>query len=279
MIFTHGAKGALDSPAMVNFAAGFSASKALVNFLGSSNLKSRTEMFRAVMKHQAWDEALGGRSMGARAAVVASHGEDSVKALVLVSYPLKNDKGELRDQILLDLDEGVHVLFISGDRDSMCDLPELDGVRRKMKAKSWLVIASGADHGMNMKPKKATDDIGRLSGELAAKWFNERNATWTESSIGWNGENETVFQSPWSSRQELAAGVAANSATMAQSQTSAGMEIVSPKDTAEKSNGHKKIVDQKQGGNAKSRKRELKSELALDTSGTRQTRSKRRKPV
>jgi predicted alpha/beta-hydrolase family hydrolase len=278
MIFTHGAGGTLDAPAMINFAAGFAASKALLYFQGSMNLKSRTEMFRAVIENQSWGEALGGRSMGARAAVMAAHGDYNVKALVLVSYPLKNNKGALRDQILLDLEEGVDVLFISGDRDEMCSLHELERVRQKMKAKSWLLVARGADHGMNMKPKKATDEIGRLSGELAAKWLDERNMTWTDSTIGWDDENGTTFRPSWSLRQEVVSDIAKIGDP--QSKTNAAMKIVSPKDTAKKSESkYTKPTRKEEGEKARPQKRGLKTEPAIDAPATGQTRPKRRKRV
>lgn len=122
----------------------------------------------------------GGRSMGARAAVMAaSHvigqaqndgGEKPAIRLILVSYPLKGPKDDIRDQILLDLSELVTVLFVIGDRDSMCPLDLLESVRGKMKAKSQLVVVKGADHGMHVKPAKREREVGEESGQLAAEW-------------------------------------------------------------------------------------------------------------
>jgi pimeloyl-ACP methyl ester carboxylesterase len=113
--------------------------------------------------------------MGARAAVMAGSevleegGTDLELELVLVSYPLKGPK-DTRDQILLDLPASVKILFVVGDRDSMCPLEMLDEVRSKMAAKSKLVIVKGADHGMHVKPAKLEKDIGEHTGRVAADW-------------------------------------------------------------------------------------------------------------
>jgi pimeloyl-ACP methyl ester carboxylesterase len=117
--------------------------------------------------------------MGARAAVMAGsevldkEEVDLKLELVLVSYPLKGPK-DIRDQILLDLPASVRVLFVVGDRDSMCPLETLDEVRSKMAAKSQLVIVKGADHGMHVKPAKLEKDIGEQSGRVAADWIAGR---------------------------------------------------------------------------------------------------------
>jgi pimeloyl-ACP methyl ester carboxylesterase len=113
--------------------------------------------------------------MGARAAVMASsqvledEGVDLGLELVLVSYPLKGPK-DIRDQILLDLPASVRVLFVVGDRDSMCPLEMLNEVRSKMEAKSQLVVVKTADHGMHVKPAKLEKDIGERTGRVAADW-------------------------------------------------------------------------------------------------------------
>ena len=276
MIFTHGAGGTLDAPAMVNFAAGFAASKSLLYFQGSMNLKSRTKMFHAVVQfHESSVKALGGRSMGARAAVMAAHEDRDVKALILVSYPLKSEKGDLRDQILLDLDGDVEVLFISGDRDNMCSLIDLDGVRRHMKAKSWLITAKGADHGLNMKPKKATDVLGRLTGELAAKWLDGRDMAWTESTIGWDDERVTIFQSSWETTQRHVSNTGEDHDPPPRANTV--IKKVDPKDSAKKSSGKREEADKTEiREGTRSQKRKTTADTAMITA-TRTTRPKRPK--
>ena len=181
LIFTHGAGGTLSAPAVVNFTSGVSASRPMVAFQGSMNLPARIKGFHAVMEHASLPgkqvECLGGRSMGARAAVVATSSPTGggVKFLILVSYPLQSEKGELRDKILLELPAEMDVLFVSGDGDTMCGLGKLNEVRRKMRARSWLVVVKGADHGMNVRGgKQATELVGVETGKVAAQWLAER---------------------------------------------------------------------------------------------------------
>lgn len=117
--------------------------------------------------------------MGARAAVMActeilSQEKDKRISLILVSYPLKGPKDDIRDEILLNLPSHIQVLFVIGDRDAMCPLDMLDGVRKKMSAKSQLVVVKGADHGMHVKPASRDKEAGEESGSAAADWINGR---------------------------------------------------------------------------------------------------------
>ncbi|KAL6243619.1 hypothetical protein RBB50_009612 [Rhinocladiella similis] len=204
VIFTHGAGGGLSAPALVNFAQGFANTGSnIVCFQGNMNLKSRTKMFGTVLEYEKqktastnWNVAFGGRSMGSRAAVLAAQEDEDVRMLILVSYPLTGPNGDVRDQILLDIKPGVDVLFVSGDRDSMCDLKKLKNVRGKMKAKNWMVVVQGADHGMNVKGgNKGTETLGQETGKIAAGWIAERDATATEMSVSWDDGTESVVGS------------------------------------------------------------------------------------
>ncbi|KAF3042067.1 hypothetical protein E8E11_006578 [Didymella keratinophila] len=183
-IFTHGAGGTISAPAVVNFCTGFSSisSTPLLAFQGSSNLGARVRGFHACRAHLGSEEkdvVFGGRSMGARAAVMAAtelvaEGEGKLAGrvrLMLVSYPLQGPK-DVRDQILLDLPKEMEVLFIIGDRDAMCPLELLGEVRRKMEAKSRLVVVRGADHGMNVRPTSMTQELGEETGVAAARWMS-----------------------------------------------------------------------------------------------------------
>jgi predicted alpha/beta-hydrolase family hydrolase len=173
LIFTHGAGGTLSADAVVNFCTGFSTSLPVLAFQGSMNLKARTKGFHACIDELTSNQVttvkkkkegraeenrllLGGRSMGARAAVLAASesiaehndGKDgSSVQLILISYPLQGPKQDLRDQILLELPRSVSVLFLIGDRDAMCPLDMLNETRSRMTAKSQLVVVRGADHG------------------------------------------------------------------------------------------------------------------------------------
>ena len=201
LIFTHGAGGTLASDAIANFASGFGSASSILCFEGGMNLKSRVKMFEAVMKDQNYVTCLGGRSMGARAAVMAATNETSY--LILVSYPLHTDK-EVRDQILLDIRPGTKVLFISGDNDSMCTLSKLREIRKKMKCRTWMVVVKDGDHGMNVKPKKRTRAVGILSGRVAGEWLKKQDDEHIECKIWWDENDEAAQQSDWTISSEPA---------------------------------------------------------------------------
>ena len=208
LVFTHGAGGDLSAAAMVNFSKGFASADpqlGLLMFPGNMNVKARAKGFKEVKRHETEEGkwyvkegehqefilAYGGRSLGARAAVMASHADTDVNALVLASYPLMSPAGDVRDQILLDVAADVDVLFISGDRDSMCDLDRLEKVRDKMKARTWIVRVRGADHGMNVsgkKGKEGTVAMGEGTGKIAAKWILDRDADKMEMELSWDPE-------------------------------------------------------------------------------------------
>lgn len=147
--------------------------------------------------------------MGARAAVMtvvaAQVSPDIITTthLVLVSYPLHSSAGQgssIRDQILISLPPSMKVIFVSGDRDSMCDLERLEGVRSKMACKSWRVVISGADHGMKLRSPNAgkADDVVEQSGEIVAAWITESDEGKREGQIVLNEIGE-VHWSGWSS--------------------------------------------------------------------------------
>ncbi|KAG8529716.1 uncharacterized protein KY384_005197 [Bacidia gigantensis] len=196
LIFTHGAGGTIKADAVVNFAKGFATLSPILTFQGTMNLKARTTAFTAVSEDQNFFKCFGGRSMGARAAVLASI--ERTTHLVLVSYPLHTDK-DVRDQILLDLSADKKTIFVSGDRDSMCDIDRLQEIRDKMKAKSWLCLVEGADHSMSVKPKSASASIVSKTGEIVAKWLDHLDEKTTEGRLSWNAEEGEVRWSGWSS--------------------------------------------------------------------------------
>ena len=197
LIFTHGAGGTLSSDGIANFSSGFATQSPVVCFKGNMNLTSRVKMFSEVMRNQNFATCLGGRSMGARAAVMAA--TPDTQQLVLASYPLHTNK-ETRDQILLDIEPGVDVLFVIGDKDTMCDLSRLQTVRNKMKCKTWLLVVQGADHGMNMTPKSATATVGVKAGVIAAQWIMARDnkcegrLSWDQD-VEWSGWTQEMYES------------------------------------------------------------------------------------
>ena len=205
IVFTHGAGGDLSSEGIANFTHGFATQAPVVCFRGNMNLKSRIKGFRSVCENLHSFEVLGGRSMGARAAVMTANEETT--HLALVSYPLHTGQ-QTRDQILLDLPKSLKVIFVIGEKDSMCDLKRLEQVRERMQCQTWLVKVLGADHGMNVKPKAGTQAVGILTGEVVAQWLAKHNEEAHEGRIHWDAEKEEAVWSGWS--QDIPSNVASD---------------------------------------------------------------------
>ena len=219
LIFTHSAGGGLQADAMKNFTYGFTRTSTLLAFQGNMSLVSRVKMFTAVIEaHDMFrnDEieinptCLGGRSMGARAAVMAATKETT--HLILASYPLHTNK-EVRDQILLSLPSSVKVLFISGDRDEMCDLQRLEYVRQHMKSKTWRIVVAGADHGMNVKSKRLTRLLGREAGSQVPAWLSRSDDNLTEGTISLNPDESTIDWSGWREAKDTSLASSEETAT------------------------------------------------------------------
>lgn len=82
-------------------------------FDGFSNLMHRVKCFQTVLEHTEGVSNVGEQSLGSRAAVVtATNNPEQIKNVICFSYPLIDPKGNIRDQILLDLPAHTHVLFI-----------------------------------------------------------------------------------------------------------------------------------------------------------------------
>ena len=197
LVFTHGAGGTLSAPACAEFTAGFATASPIVSFNGTMHLGQRVKSFRAVASSERTNGqviALGGRSMGARAACVYNTESPAgvkgmSRSLVLVSYPLMGANGTSREDLLLGLQwRSTRVLFISGSNDSMCPLPQLRDVMSRMKTESWLCVVEGANHGMDCKPKKVSAVMRRATGRLAAEWLKRRDGERRECKIWWDGE-------------------------------------------------------------------------------------------
>ena len=203
LIFTHGAGGSLSNPATSLFADGFADVSPVVSFQGTMNLASRVANFQAVLDHEdpRTKIVLGGRSMGARAAVMlASRVPERVNAVVLASYPLVGaQKGDVRDEILVELPGGVDVLFICGSEDAMCDLGMLRDVVERMQARCWIVEVVGADHGMGLRGKAGVEVVRRRVGKLAAKWLEERYEGKRYMTLSWDSEEGEVTSPGWQS--------------------------------------------------------------------------------
>ena len=88
---------------------------------------------------------LAGKSMGGRVGCHVAL-QEQVSGVVCFGYPLRGQNGKLRDQVLLEL--RTPVLFVQGTRDTLCALPELEDVRRRMTAPSELFVVEGGDHSL-----------------------------------------------------------------------------------------------------------------------------------
>src|SRR3984957_15197454 len=101
---------------------------------------------------------LAGKSMGGR---VGCHVAlvDPVEAVICFGYPLcgAGDRSRLPDQVLLEL--RTPILFARGARDPLCPLDLLEGVRKRMHARSTLTVVEGGDHSL-MVPKTALKALG-----------------------------------------------------------------------------------------------------------------------
>lgn len=197
LIWTHGAGGGIDNPATRDFAIGFARTSPVVVFQSNANLANRIKTYQTVMEHIDFASALSGRSMGARAAGTIAAGDERVKAVVLVSYPLIGKGGDVRDEILLKLPERVDVLFVIGSKDSMCPAEHFEEVRGRMIAKSWLVVGEGADHGMALKKSADSAAFRRKTGEVAAEWLRQRDPEKRFREVRWDDEKGIAMASPW----------------------------------------------------------------------------------
>ena len=87
---------------------------------------------------------LAGKSMGGRVGCHVAL-EQNVDALVCFGYPLAS-RGKLRDEVLVAL--RTPILFVQGDRDSLCPIDKLQEVRKRMTATSSLHIVEGGNHSL-----------------------------------------------------------------------------------------------------------------------------------
>ncbi|XP_054706955.1 testis-expressed protein 30-like [Uloborus diversus] len=134
------------------------------------NMKYRMNVFNSVLEYlnETYEPKgilIGGRSMGARSAVMlCSDPEgtmntnlcDKIMGIICLSYPLHKpgDKKELREEPFRTL--RTPVFFLSGTKDEMCDKVSLDKILKKYNVDfdiHWLV---GCDH--SAKPAKSYED-------------------------------------------------------------------------------------------------------------------------
>ena len=84
--------------------------------------------------------------MGCHAALEEPEG--AIAGLVCLGYPLRGQRGQLRDEVLLAL--RTPVLFVQGSRDALCPLADLEAVRARMAAPSALHVVEGGNHSLEV---------------------------------------------------------------------------------------------------------------------------------
>lgn len=107
------------------------------------------EVVKEARKSHPGKLVLAGKSMGSRVGCHVSL-EEPVDGLVCFGYPLRGagKTRALRDEVLLAL--LTPILFVSGTRDPLCPLPELEGVMAKMTATATLFVVPGGDHSLQV---------------------------------------------------------------------------------------------------------------------------------
>lgn len=113
---------------------------------------------------------LGGSSYGGRQASLIAAAEPALAdGLLLLSYPLHppGRPTQLRTQHFAEL--RTPALFVSGTRDTFGSIEELQAAIRLIPAKTELVAAEGAAHGLSDKKKQ--DGIVRLGTESFWRFF------------------------------------------------------------------------------------------------------------
>lgn len=93
---------------------------------------------------------IGGRSMGGRMASLLAAEGAACDGLLLLAYPLVGRSGGTpRTEHWPSLT--VPALFVSGTRDTMCDLDLLNRERRALAGPSQLAVLAGADHSFDVR--------------------------------------------------------------------------------------------------------------------------------
>lgn len=122
---------------------------------------------------------IGGRSMGGRMASRMVAESEQVDALVLLSYPLTpaGHPERLRTDHWPKID--CDVLFVSGDRDRLCDLSTLERERTRLGGHSTVHVVAGADHsyGVRARDGRTQADILEEVVEVVAVWLDARSVS------------------------------------------------------------------------------------------------------
>lgn len=106
----------------------------------------RAALERASAGHDG-PKVLAGKSMGGRVGChLALELGEKIAALVCLGYPLVGQRGDVRDQVLLELARPI--LFVQGTRDKLCPLERLRDLLPRLAAPHALHIVEGGDHSL-----------------------------------------------------------------------------------------------------------------------------------
>jgi predicted alpha/beta-hydrolase family hydrolase len=101
-------------------------------------------------KRQPGPVVLVGKSMGGRVGchVAIEEPPGAIAGIVCLGYPLRGQRGQLRDEVLVAL--RTPVLFVQGSRDALCPLADLARVRPRMTAPNALHVVEGGNHSLEV---------------------------------------------------------------------------------------------------------------------------------
>ncbi|XP_038875374.1 KAT8 regulatory NSL complex subunit 3 [Benincasa hispida] len=137
---------------------------------------------RTIAKYPGHPLILAGKSMGSRVScMVACEEGIHASAIICLGYPLKGLKGDVRDQMLLQVT--VPIMFVQGSRDALCPLEKLEDIRKRMKSISGLHVIDGGDHSFQIS-KKYLQGKGSSKDE-AENLAAQALATFVSGFLGW----------------------------------------------------------------------------------------------
>ena len=195
MIFTHGRGSELSNEAIVAFTEGWARTQTILSFEELGDLNTRAGIFRALMLAYPSAASLGGRSMGARAAVRGLMYSPARK-LVLFTYPLIRCLEE-RFEELLELKSDVDVLFVLGDSDALCHEMHLKAVRQRMRARTWWIRMVNGDHALWYDPDEKRNALCNIAGQISARWNVSRDPELTELTLDWDDDANQPTWTNW----------------------------------------------------------------------------------
>ncbi|XP_015247034.1 PREDICTED: testis-expressed sequence 30 protein [Cyprinodon variegatus] len=191
VILTHGAGGDMNFKHLVSLARALT-SEGLVCLRFTCkglNLAFRVKAYNAV-----WDYLktltrfklknifFGGRSMGSRAAAalarqLSDESEEAVQGVICLSFPLhppgKTHAYHQRSEDLKKLPESVHVLFVSGTEDNMCNRDLFNEVVKDMKADAEVFWLQGGSHGLTVKGRSEESVMDEVNLKVLL-WIKEK---------------------------------------------------------------------------------------------------------